>query len=156
MPMNGFQWRPNDNGSLTNLRYNLEAEKWVKAVDSAQSSLPSGNFGADLNFIGNLIQLPLLLTFLILMIPIGLIRLIFNYHIQIFPGDPPSGKVRTGTYESVDEFRARMRALDKKYEGRGRKRKKQWEDLTIEEQRIVQIVRAETAKAKAQAKTKAT
>ena len=153
MPMNnGFKWRPNDNGALTNLRYNLEAEKWVNAVRGAERTLPTGNFGGDLNFIGNLIQLPLLLVFLILMIPIGLIRVIFNYHIKLFPGDAPSGKIRKGAYESVDEFKARLNAIHEEHKGKGRKRKKQWEDLTAEEQRLVQMVREETAKAKANLK----
>ena len=153
MPGN-YNWRPNDRSALTLMRYNLEAKYWVKAVNSAQQRLPSGNYGADLGFIGACIQLPLLLIFMILVIPIILIREIFGFNIKLFMGDEPTGWVRKGTYESLDDFRARMRALDKKHDGRGRKRKKQWGDLTIEEQRIVQMVRAETAKAKAQARAK--
>ena len=155
MSNSNFQWRPNDNGALTNLRYNLEASKWVQAVRSAKlrhKPMTFKSFIGDVNFVGNLIQLPLLLIFMIFLIPFRLIREIFGYNIRIFPGDEPTGKVRRGTYESVDEFKARLDAIHKECEGMGRKRKKKWKDLTDEEQTIVMMVRQEIAKARAEAK----
>ena len=148
MPMsnNKFIWRPNDNSSLTNMRYNLEASKWVEAVNSAEKRLPAGNYGADLGFIGALIQLPLLLIFFIFMIPIQIAKSVFKYNIHVFPGDPETGPILS----DMEKFRARMDYLDKKYPPK-KKRKKTWEDLTEEQREIVKMVRAETAKAKARA-----
>lgn len=146
MPMsNNFNWRPNDNGSLTNLRYDLEASKWVNSVNKAQRRLPSGNFSADIGFIGAIISLPLLLIFLILLIPIQIIKEVFKYNIKIFPGDEPTGPILS----DMQKFRARMDALDKKYPAK--KKTSKWDDLTAEEQQLVQFVRQETAKAKAEA-----
>ena len=154
MPNDNFQWRPNDNGSLTNLRYNLEAEKWVTAVNNAQSKLPKGNYAAQGTFIGNVIALPLLLIFFIIMIPIRLIREVFGYNIKLFMGDEPTGKVR-GTYQSTEEFQADLDAIRERHRGKGRKRNRTWDELTSEEQNIVRMVRAETARAKALAQSKA-
>ena len=36
-----YNWRPNDNSSSTRLKYDLEAEHWVKSVDSAKQKLAS-------------------------------------------------------------------------------------------------------------------
>jgi hypothetical protein len=75
MPMsdNGFKWRPNDNSAKTNLRYTLEAEKWISAVSSAQSRSQSRSFSKDLAVIGMVIQLILNVFLLIL---IGILMLI--------------------------------------------------------------------------------
>lgn len=77
MPLqnNGFQWRPNDNSSLTNLRYKLEAEKWVDAVGDAQNNvrLKIANVNGSINFITSLFAF-LLCT--ILLVVQGLLMLI--------------------------------------------------------------------------------
>ena len=75
MPMsnNGFQWRPNDNSATTNLRYTLEAEKWINAVSLAQRKAKPRSVSGDLAFIGSLIQLVFCIILLILL---GLLQLI--------------------------------------------------------------------------------
>ena len=73
MPNNGFQWRPNDNSATTNLRYTLEAEKWVNAVSSAQRRAQPRSISGDLAFIGMVIQLILCV---ILLIVLGTLQLI--------------------------------------------------------------------------------
>lgn len=148
MPMPGnYNWRPNDNGALTNLRYDIEASKWVNSVRRAQSNLPKGDFASDLGFIGAIFTLPLCLLLLVLLIPIQIIKVVFKYNIRIFPGDEPTGPILSDR----EKFRARMDYLDKKYPPK-KKRKTTWEDLTDEQQELVKAVRAETARAKAKAK----
>ncbi|TRO66967.1 hypothetical protein [Christiangramia sabulilitoris] len=73
MPDNGFKWRPNDNSATTNLRYTLEAEKWVSAVASAQRKSSPRSMSGDLAFIGLLLELVFSVTLLILL---GLLQLI--------------------------------------------------------------------------------
>ncbi len=73
MPNNGFQWRPNDNSAITNLRYTLEAEKWVSAVSSAQRKAQPRSISGDLAFIGALVQLVFCVALLALL---GLLQLI--------------------------------------------------------------------------------
>ncbi len=141
MPYKEFTWRPNDNGPLTNIRYNLEASKWVKAVDSAQRGLPKGNYGSDLNFIGNLITIPLCLLFFIFMIPIALIREIFKYNIKIFPGDPETGPILTDR----EKFWAEIAEIKRKHPSK--KRKTTWEDLPEKERQMVRFAREQTNKA---------
>ena len=52
-----FQWRPNDNSSKTNLRYQLEAEKWTRAFNAASAKRPvsSGNSFAVIGMVISLI-----------------------------------------------------------------------------------------------------
>lgn len=73
MPNNGFKWRPNDNSATTNLRYTLEAEKWVNAVSAAQRRSKPRSISGDLAFIGMLLELVFSITLLILL---GLLQLI--------------------------------------------------------------------------------
>ena len=73
MPDNGFIWRPNDNSARTNLRYTLEAEKWVNAVSSAQRKAQPRSISGDLAFIGMVFELVLSVTLLILL---GLLQLV--------------------------------------------------------------------------------
>lgn len=75
MPLsdNGFLWRPNDNSAKTNLRYTLEAEKWVNAVSSAQRKSQPRSISGDLAFIGMVFELVLSVTLLILL---GVLQLI--------------------------------------------------------------------------------
>ncbi len=150
MPMPGnFKWRPNDNGPLTNLRYDLEASKWVNSVNKAQGKLPLGNFSGDLRFIGAVISLPLLLIFFILLIPIQIIKEVFHYNIKIFPGDPPTGPILS----DMEKFHAEIEYLKKKNPPK-KKRTTAWEDLSDEQREMVKFVRAQTAKAKAEANWK--
>ena len=139
-----FQWRPNDNSAQTNIRYTLEAEKWVDAVNSAQNRMPKGNFGSDIGFIGAILTIPLCLLIFILMIPIAIIREVFGYNIKIFAGDEPTGKIRT----DIEKFRDEVAELHKKYPSPHVKKKKTWDELTPEEQQLVQFAKASTAKAK--------
>ena len=82
MPMsdNGFQWRPNDNSARTNLRYSLEAEKWVNAVSSAQRKAQPRSISGDLAFISMVIHLVFSVSLLILLgvlqLVSGLVRLV--------------------------------------------------------------------------------
>ncbi len=73
MPDNGFQWRPNDNSATTNLRYTLEAQKWVNAVSSAQRNSGSRSVSADFAFIGMLIEL---IFSILLLVLLGVLQLI--------------------------------------------------------------------------------
>ena len=151
MPYKNFNWRPNDNGSLTNIRYNLEASKWVNSVDKAQRNLPRGSFVGDIGFIGSVIALPLLLIFFILMIPIIFLKEVVGYNVKIFPGDPPTGWRKKFDY-GVDE--AKINRLMREGKRQKKKRTTCWEDLTDEQKKLVRYVKAETAKAKAEAKAK--
>ncbi len=139
-----FQWRPNDNSALTNIRYDIEATKWVDSINRAQNRIPKGNFGSDMGFIGAILTIPLCLLIFILLIPIAIIRELFSYHIKIFPGDEPTGKIRT----DIEKFRDEVAELHKKYPTPLKKKKKTWNELTLEEQQLVQIARASTAEAK--------
>lgn len=95
MPMPGnFKWRPNDNSSQTNLRYDLEAEKWIKAVNNAKSSNPKvtlTSFKSDLSAIFTILSVPLLLFAWVILVPIWLLKEIVGFNIKLFPGDPPTG-----------------------------------------------------------------
>lgn len=144
MPMPGnFNWRPNDNSSLTNLRYDLEARKWVNSFRKAQGNLHRGNFVRDLGGIGYFIGLPLCLLFLILLLPIQLIKVIFNYNIKIFPGDEPTGRQMTDR----EKFYAELEDIRRKHSPRKRRKTSKWEDLTPEERELVLIAKEGTAKA---------
>ena len=76
MPMsdNGFKWRPNDNSSKTNIRYSLEAEKWVTAVSEAQRRARPRSISKDFAVIGMIIQLILSVILLIVLGVVSLIR----------------------------------------------------------------------------------
>ncbi len=150
MPMpsqTNYQWRPNDNG-ITNHRYDLEAEKWVNAFNNATAKLPTGDYAGDFKFMGAVVMLPLLLIFLILFIPIKIIKEVVGFNIKLLPGDPPTGWIDRRTHmEKVDD---RLNALKEQYPSK-RKRKSTWEDLTSEQQKIVRFVKEETARAKTRA-----
>lgn len=81
MPMsnNGFKWRPNDNSSTTNLRYTLEAEKWVNAVSAAQRKAQPRSFNKDLAVIAMIIQFILSICLLILLGSLMLIKSIIYF-----------------------------------------------------------------------------
>ena len=73
MPYDEFNWRPNDNSATTNLRYTLEAEKWVNAVSSAQRRAQPRSISGDLAFISMVFQLVLCV---VLLIVLGILQLI--------------------------------------------------------------------------------
>ena len=153
MPMPGnFNWRPNSNDSLTNLRYDLEASKWVNSVNKAQRNLPTGNFAGDLGFIGSVIALPLLLIFFILMIPIIFLKEVVGYNVKIFPADPPTGWRKK--FDSGVDWSRINRLKEKGKQQQKKKRTTRWEDLTDEQKKLVQYIRTQTAKDKAAASAK--
>jgi len=145
MPNKNFQWRPNDNGPVTNIRYNLEAEKWVSAVKSAESSFPKTNIGADMGFIGTILIIPLCLLIFIILIPIKLIRELVGYNIKLLPGDDKTGWINR---DRMEVYHEEIAELKRKYPTPTKKKKKTWDDLTKEEQQLVNITRAHAAKAK--------
>ena len=89
-----FSWRPNDNSSLTNHRYDLEAEKWVKSVRSAKIRYNRPSMSADLGAILTIFSIPLLLLGWVILIPVWLLREITGYNIKLFSGDEPTGWIR--------------------------------------------------------------
>ncbi len=134
-----FQWRPNDNSAVTNLRYDIEASKWVDSVNRAQSKIINPTYAADLGFLGAIVTMILCLLFFIFMIPIALIREIFGYN-----GDEPTGRINRDHMEVLHE---EIAALKRKYPNPNIKKNRIWDELTLEEQQLVQLVRANTAKA---------
>lgn len=97
MPYKNYNWRPNDNSSITNHRYDLEADKWFQSVQRAKVNTPQfswGSFGSDLAAIGIIVSLPLSIILLLFLIPILLIKVVFGFNIKIFPGDEPTGWVQ--------------------------------------------------------------
>jgi len=69
-----FVWRPNDNSVTTNLRYDLEAAHWVKALKGA-----SVNTTASLGEVLGVIGLILSLVFLIILFIVQVIVEIVNF-----------------------------------------------------------------------------
>ena len=141
-----YQWRPNDNGSITNHRYDIEAEKWINAVGNATSKLPSGNIGGDFQFIGTVLMIPLCFLIFIILVPIQIIKAVVGYNIKLLPGDPPTGWIDRRT--NLEKLQDEINALKVKYPPR-KKRKTTWEDLTEEQKEMVLFVKSDTAKAKA-------
>ena len=144
-----YQWRPNDSGSITSHRYDIEAEKWVDSINKATSKAKPNDWGSDLGIIGGGISLMLMLIFMILCLPIFFIKYVVGYNIKILPGDEPTGwqDKRTYTQKSDD----RIAAI--KAESKTRKKpKKTWEDLTPIEQKMIRYVQNEIARAKAKLK----
>lgn len=80
MPTQGqrqnYQWRPNDNSSTTRLRYDLEAEHWLRSIKSASNKTSSAisSFGT----IGLLIGLVINLIIIIVLILSQLFNWILN------------------------------------------------------------------------------
>ncbi len=145
MPINdNFSWRPNDNSALTNLRYDIEAEKWVDSVSRAQNRIPKGNFSSDLGFMGALLTIPLCFLIFIILIPIKLIRELIGYNIKLLPGDDETGWIKR---DHMEVFREELAEIKKRHPKPNIKKNRTWNELTEEEQRIVQMVRANTAKA---------
>ena len=76
MPMSNrdnFQWRPNDNSVTTNLRYDLEAQKWTKAFKGASINSGGGSSGEAFMVIGLVISM---LANIVLFIILGIVDLI--------------------------------------------------------------------------------
>lgn len=71
-----YQWRPNDNSSRTNLRYDLEAEHWLTAYKNA-SAKTTVSFGKALGFVGLILSLFFIsLLFIVLVIREGVLYII--------------------------------------------------------------------------------
>ncbi|WP_156888604.1 hypothetical protein [Christiangramia echinicola] len=150
MPLsnNKFTWRPNDNSSLTNLRYNLEATKWVSAVKSAETKLKKPTAKSikwDLGAVGMFISIPLLLLLFIFLIPLQLIKVVFRYNIKIFPGDPPTGRILTDR----EKFDKRLAEIKNRHSSKVFQIKPTHEMTQEEIADLVAYVKEETAKSKA-------
>lgn len=77
---NNFAWRPNDNSSTTLLRYELEAEHWVRAFKSAEMSSKGGENATGEYFavIGFVIDLIFNIILLLVNLIVYIIKLITN------------------------------------------------------------------------------
>ena len=104
MPMPGdFNWRPNDNSATTLLRYELEAEKWVNAVSSAQRKTMTRSLGKDLIFVGLIIQLFFCLILLVLLFFLNIFKWMLR---SIRTAVERSSEVARRNQEGVGEERA--------------------------------------------------
>lgn len=106
MPNNDFQWRPNDNSATTNLRYTLEAQKWVNAVSSAQRKSSPRSISGDIAFIGMLLELVFSVALLILLGVLQLITALVRF-VETGLNTAGNGKDKTGiSYKNIyDEGR---------------------------------------------------
>lgn len=161
-----YQWRPNDNGSITNHRYDIEAEKWVHSINKATAKAKPTDWGADFGFIGDVLSLIPILLIIIFCIPLLFLKYVVGFNIKIFPGDEPTGWIDKRTdvekiYDRMEQTRVECAARRKSWRSThgtnsgtnsGNNRKTTWEDLTPEQQKMVRFVQAETAKAKANMK----
>ena len=69
-----YQWRPNDNSSTTRLRYDLEAEHWVRSFKSAQMKQQSVSVGEFFSVIGMVISLIASIMMLIVVLLVDLYK----------------------------------------------------------------------------------
>lgn len=72
-----FLWRPNDNSASTLLKYDLEAEHWTRAFNSAQSKYKPYDPGPDSAFIGSVVGSIFSLIYLIVTSIVKLFEWIF-------------------------------------------------------------------------------
>jgi hypothetical protein len=81
MPLsnNNFQWRPNDNSGLTNLRYDLEASKWYNALVEKHNNVTKYS-GHGLGFASDLITF---IFCLILLVLIGIMYIVKEIAIKL-------------------------------------------------------------------------
>lgn len=145
MPNNKYKWRPNDNGSLTNLRFDLEAEKWLLAFRKANTKHRPRDisvFDADFKAIKLFLSIPLVFIFLLFLIPITIIKLVFNFNIKIFPGDPPTGKILS----DKEKFYLRINEIKRKHSNHNRALPPDMNEQELQD--LVDYVRKENAKAK--------
>ncbi len=73
---NNFDWRPNDNSSQTKIRYQLEAEHWMKAFKGI-SSQSSGGISELFGIIGIFASILIYLLYFIFYAIQAIFRLIF-------------------------------------------------------------------------------
>ncbi|GAA4801820.1 DNA translocase FtsK [Litoribaculum gwangyangense] len=82
MPTQGqrqnYLWRPNDNSATTRLRYDLEAEHWVRSVKSAEIKYKPSNLAADLAAIGLFVGLVCNLISIVLILLIDFFKFIYK------------------------------------------------------------------------------
>ncbi|WP_431107215.1 hypothetical protein [Winogradskyella poriferorum] len=78
MPTQGerqnYLWRPNDNSDTTRLRYDLEAEHWVRSVRSAEAKYEKTSFRDTLSALGLVLNLVLSLSALILILITDIVK----------------------------------------------------------------------------------
>lgn len=69
-----FNWRPNDNSSTTLLRYDQEAEHWVRAFKNAERNNRPTDYKSSFRVFGLFISLVFSLTVLIVLSTIQFIK----------------------------------------------------------------------------------
>ena len=69
-----FIFPPNDNSVQTNLQYDLAAEKWTRALKSAQISTSSPSFGTSVTFIITLIKFVFYIVLLVVILIIDFVN----------------------------------------------------------------------------------
>lgn len=68
-----YLWRPNDSSPKTNLKYDLEAQHWLKSINNATPS-PTPSFGQVTGFIGLLFSMTFNIIYLIILILIDTVK----------------------------------------------------------------------------------
>lgn len=68
MPNKDFNWRPNDRSATTLLRYQLEADRWISAVNSAQRNSQPRSISGDLSFVGLILHGAFAIILLVLLL----------------------------------------------------------------------------------------
>ena len=138
MPNNGYQWRPNDRSSLTNQRYQLEADKWLTAIKGSRVNKAPINVKQDIVDISTLVSIPLLLLSWIVLVPIYIIRELIGFNIKVFMGDEETGWRK----DPMERYRVDV----SKFPNKPNRKPK---TPTDQEMEMIRYVQAETAKIKA-------
>ena len=125
MPYENFNWRPNDNSAKTNLRYSLEAEKWVNAVSSARRKNKSRSMVKDFLFIGMVIQLIFSVILLILYAVLKLTSLLVKLVEKSLRGNGNSEK--SMEKEQLNPFGKDVEETDPSFEVQETKYPKGWQ-----------------------------
>lgn len=76
-----FIFPPNDNSVQTNLQYDLAAEKWTRALKSAQISTSSPSYGSSITFIVTLIKF---VFYIVLFVVVLIIDFVKRLRLKIF------------------------------------------------------------------------
>ena len=71
-----YNWRPSDNSSTTRLRYNLEAEHWLRAFKNAERKNKPSSISADFGVIGILFNLAFSLLLVVVLLIVDFIKLL--------------------------------------------------------------------------------
>ena len=100
-----FQWRPNDNSATTRVKYDLEAEHWLRSFKSAEISQKSGSFASDLAGIGLVFGLVINLFNIVIILITMFLKWVFKI---ASTKQKPSGDVEYDTRLTNDELRNRI------------------------------------------------